>query len=398
MNEQIGDIIALFHEKVPDGYELKEIRLEENDSRWVLYVDYPGEKYVIKIASNGFTTAERVNGWADIIAETEKLGYYSPHLLKSLKGNYAEQAVFQDKRCIVWEEEFARYHLRESLAENVYLGKDGKYVYHDEVIRFLGETAQKHYTNFPYPSGFVRFEPFSSDDSTDEVTECVETFDSLVKDRAPGFLTRWEKLRALFEENQAQLAGLYHELPSSVFQADLNEYNLLLDENGHFKGVIDYNLAGEDKVLNIFFATILYGYSYQRKTTDDSGVLPELNAAEQESVIAIMLDTLRYLRQYYGFSEIEVKAAPLLFKYVSCIFYEQIDALKKYAGDAEKLDMLFDFMERELRRDDIDFRGAMLGEKALAVAQERIPKVMSAACFGKGKNGGKAVHRKERKK
>lgn len=361
MNKQIDDIIALFHQKQPDGYELKEIRLEENDSRWVLYVDYPGEKYVIKIASNGFTTAERVNGWADIIAETEKLGYYSPHLLKSLKGNYAEQTVFQDKCCIVWEEEFARYHLCESLAENVYLGKDGKYVYHDEVIRFLGETAQKHYANFPYPSGFVRFEPFSSDDSTDEVTECVETFDSLVKDRAPEFLTRWEKLRALFEENKAQLAGLYGELPSSVFQADLNEYNLLLDENGHFKGVIDYNLAGEDKVLNIFFATILYGYSYQR-TTDDTDVLPGLNAAEQESVIAIMLDTLRYLRQYYAFSEIEVKAAPLLFKYVSCIFYEQINALKKYADDEEKLNLLFDFMERELQRDDIDFRDAMLGE------------------------------------
>lgn len=272
-------------------------------------------------------------------------------------GNYAEQAVFQDKRCIVWEEEFARYHLRESLAENVYLGKDGKYVYHDEV-----------------------------------------TFDSLVKDRVPEFLTRWEKLRALFEKNKAQLTGLYHELPSSVFQADLNEYNLLLDENGHFKGVIDYNLAGEDKVLNIFLATILYGYSYQRSTTDAPDVLPGLNTAEQESVIAIMLDTLRYLRQYYAFSEIEVKAAPLLFKYVSCIFYEQIDALKKYAGDAEKLNLLFDFMERELRRDDIDFRGAMLGEKAPAAAQERIPKVMSAACFGKGKNGGKAVHRKERKK
>lgn len=44
-------------------------------------------------------------------------------------------------------------------------------------------------------------------------------------------------------------------------------------------------------------------------------------------------------------------------------------------AETEKLNLLFDFMERELRRDDIDFQGAMLGEKALAVEQERIPAV-----------------------
>lgn len=30
-------------------------------------------------------------------------------------------------------------------------------------------------------------------------------------------------------------------------------------------------------------------------------------------------------------------------------------------AETEKLNLLFDFMERELRRDDIDFQGAMLG-------------------------------------
>lgn len=361
MDKQIYEIIALFHKDKPVGYKLTDIRHEDRDSRWVLYVDYPEKRFVIKIASNGFTTLERVNGWVGIIAEYEKLGCYSPQILKSLNGNYAERIVFQDKQCVVWEEEFAQYHFRESLAESVYLGKDGRYVYCDEVFRFLGRVAQKHYSNFPYKSGFVRFEPFSSADSTDEVMECVETFDRMVRERTPGFLSRWEKIHALFLENKARLEEIYNELPSSVFQADLNEYNLLLDENGHFKGMIDYNLAGEDTVMNIFFATILYGYSEHRKAPDDPDALPELNPVTQESVIEILLDTLRYLRQFYTFSEIEVKAAPLLFKYVTGIFYQQIKALEKYVDDEKKLKRLFDFMEHELQREDIDFRSAMLG-------------------------------------
>lgn len=361
MDKQIDDIIGLFHENSPIEYTLKEIWHEDSDSRWILLAVYPEKKYVIKIARNGFTTTERVNGWNDIIAEYRKLGCYSPQLLKSRSGNYAEQAVFRDKQCIVWEEEFAEYYFRENLDESVYVGDDGKYVYHDEVFEFLGRAAEKHYSNFPYKSGFVRFEPFSSDDSTDEIEECVETFDRLVKERAPGFLARWENIRNLFLENKNKLAEIYDELPTSVFQADLNENNLLLDENGHFKGMIDYNLAGEDKVLNIFLATILYGYSYQRKIPDSSEALPELNRVTQESIIHIMLDTLRYLRQFYTFSEIEVKAAPLLFKYISCIFYEQILTLKECADDEKKLGLLFDFMEQELRREHIDFGSAMLG-------------------------------------
>lgn len=54
----IGDIIALFHSKNPISYELKEIRMQENDSRWIIYVDFADEKY-------------------------GKMGYYSPAMMLS---------------------------------------------------------------------------------------------------------------------------------------------------------------------------------------------------------------------------------------------------------------------------------------------------------------------------
>ena len=81
----------------------------------------------------------------------------------------------------------------------------------------------------------------------------------------------------------------------------------------------------------------------------------------QASGETILLDTLRFVRQYYPFSEIEVRAAPLLYKYISCIEYAQLDALEKYAADEVKLTLLFDHIEHQLLREDIDFRGAMEG-------------------------------------
>lgn len=356
----IEEIIALFHKGKASEYTLKSIRLDEDDSRWILYVNFDQNKYVIKIASNGFTTAERIRGWADIIAEYRKMGYYSPAILKSLRGNYSETIQFNEKCCVVWEEEYAKYNLRDSLDKTVYTRADGMYVYHDEVLAFIAKIAEKHFSNFPYPSGWVRFEPFGADETIDEVSECVETFGELVSEKAPDFLLRWNHIRSLFEENKQKLHEVYGKLPTSVFQSDEATNNLVLDDNGHFLGVIDYNLAGKDVVINRFLSSILFGYSYHRKKATDPHLLPELNLETQKSIIEIILDSLRKLRRYYTFSEIEAQAAPFLFKYISCIEYTQIDALEKYAHDHDKLQQLFDFMENELTREDIDFRGAML--------------------------------------
>lgn len=357
--DEMEDIIRLFHKEMPVKYSVKEIRGEDFDSRWVVFLEFDGGKYVIKIASNDFTTEERVNGWVGLIEEYRKLGCYSPALQRSLNGKYAERRLYRGKQCVIWEEEFAKYCLWENLDKSVYMGADGKYVYHDEVLAFVGRVAEKHLKNFPGKSGWVRFEPMGSDETTDEVIECVETFDKLVRNKVPKYISRWEKILELFEKNKAELIEIYADLPTSVFQADFMRNNLLLDTEGHFKGLIDYNLAGEDTVINMFLSIILFGYSYNRKSAENPDTLPGLNEETQNSVIEIIRNTLKYLKQYYTFTEVEIKALPLLYKYIVPIEYSEIRALKENLEDEYKLDLLFDYMEHELSRSDMDFRAEM---------------------------------------
>jgi len=160
----IESIIALFHREKPVNYTLETIRTGELDSRWVVTVEFENEKYMLKIASNSFTTEERISGWARMIDEFTKLGYYSPAIRESLNGKCVERVTYEGMNCVVWEEEFAKYNLHDSMDKSVHTAADGKHVYHDEVLGFLAKIGQMHYDFFTYPSAWVRFEPSSPDD------------------------------------------------------------------------------------------------------------------------------------------------------------------------------------------------------------------------------------------
>ena len=95
--------------------------------------------------------------------------------------------------------------------------------------------------------------------------------------------------------------------------------NLLLDEDGHFKGVIDYNLAGYDTNINMFISTVFYGYCYSK--TDN-------------------------------------EALPHLYKYIFTIEYRRINALKKAIGDTNKVKEILDSIERTLTN-NIDFKSSI---------------------------------------
>lgn len=359
---RIDDILSFFHHEKPISCSVKEIRCEENDSRYVVFADFPEGKFVIKMASNGFTTEDRVNGWVDLIARYREMGYYSPSLRKSVHNRYTERFEWNGKTFIVWEEEFAKYRFTDQLERKTVNAEGTRYIYHDEVIAFFAKVGQRHLKNTWGKSGWVRLEPFSADENTDEITGCVETFDHLVKERTPHFIGRWRKILRLFEQNREELKKVYHKLPTSVFQADFGDPNLLVDDSGHFQGVIDYNLAGEDTVLNMAVSMGLFGPPYFKKRDFGSHALPDLNEEAQNYRIEKLLDTLRVFKKYYRFSETEIQAAPMLFKYIFTVEYAHIKAFEEHWQDDRKVNLLFDYMEHELLREDIDFRSALMND------------------------------------
>ena len=103
---EIQDIIRLFHKETPLRSRLREIRLEQHDSRWTLQVDFPKASYMIKLAANGFTTEARVSRWNDIINAYRQMGYYSPALLPSMYGRFAEKSFPRSRFGRLWIKAF----------------------------------------------------------------------------------------------------------------------------------------------------------------------------------------------------------------------------------------------------------------------------------------------------
>lgn len=347
---ELNQVIRLFHEEIPASANVEEIRFSDDDSRWVIFIENSAGKYVIKAARNGFTNAERINAWPSLINTLASAGCYSPGIIRGLNGEYAQNAVFGGRDCVVWEEEFAKYTIA-----NDDIVRD---TYANDIIEIHAKIAAMGIDGFPGVSGWSRFTPFGADETQDEVQDCFDEFDAGVNECSDDIRRRWAVIRQIWLQNRDRLAAIYHALPRSAYQGDWNALNVLLDENGSFKGLIDYNLAGEDVNINIFMSMLLFGFSWVETATPE-GMLEDLNRMHLDKRMDKLLDRLKLFRSHYKFCEDEVVAAKMLFRYIYTVGYSEISALNEYKNDAVKLNLLMDYIEYALTA-EYDFRSAML--------------------------------------
>lgn len=83
--------------------------------------------------------------------------------------------------------------------------------------------------------------------------EKQQNFNSLCEElRKIGEEALVEKLEAKHTKIREKIRSVYKDLPHCVFQADENLSNVLVDENHHMAGLIDFNLAGTEVIVNQF--------------------------------------------------------------------------------------------------------------------------------------------------
>lgn len=67
-----------------------------------------------------------------------------------------------------------------------------------------------------------------------------------------GEIALAERLQAKHTMIREKIRSVYKDLPRCVFQADENLSNVLVDENHHLAGLIDFNMAGTEVIVNQF--------------------------------------------------------------------------------------------------------------------------------------------------
>ena len=327
---ELRGIFSRFFGAEPISFETIDTSRGEADFRNTFLITAAGgEKYVLKLAANDFTFPERIRVWQRTVEEYRALGYYCPRIFGDLNGEFP-MIEYRGHTCAAYAEEFSKYR---SFAERAGGDEelDGE-PFFEEKWSMTAKIAAKKLDYTEYPSAYCLFETFCPGDEMDEVLENALDWKKTAFALPEEYHARAEKIWRVWSENRDRLRGVYHTLPTSVFQADLNPTNLLVSEDGGFAGVCDFNLAGRDVFLN-----------YLMRENSPENIPAALGIAAK----------------YYRFSEEEKAAALPLFRCLKPLWYSRLRELKQAGGDEGKIRLCLEKTEALLmgERDLARFMG-----------------------------------------
>ncbi len=287
----------------------------ENDRRYNYILD---RKYVLKVNTAGNMEESRLCAISRLIGRYRSIGVYCPQLIPSRSGTFSSPLQYEGGEYICYVEEFAAYPI---CPEDMELDRQ-------EVIAHLGELAAR-YTGVDLSEvrsmwSILDLAPLDTD-----VDEKQENADSLKNGLTEaGYSELAETLDRYNRFLREVIQKDYRELPRCVYQGDLNQSNEL-QEDGHFRGLIDFNMSGTEVNINCFVNETNWFPDTQEF---DRMTVPEILEAMDRKQQAL-LDVI-YRR--YSLNELEKKLFPY-YKRISDLFqYPDVCLMISWLKDAAR--------------------------------------------------------------
>lgn len=333
VDEEIKKIFSLFFDSAPANVRAIDTSRGDDDFRMTFIIETDShQKYVLKLADNDFTSPDRIAVWQRTADEYRALGYWCPRIFADKEGRFPTVG-FRGHSCAAYVEEFAPYRPASDRMEGDEDCSDELYEsYKKDIWQMTAKVAAKHFDHAPFPSAYCLFETFCPSDRMDEVLENALSWKEYADALPIEFRETTDRIWKLWTNNRAALEKVYPLLETSVFQADLNPSNILLDDEGRFAGVYDFNLCGRDVFLNYLM----------RENSGVEGVCAALKAASE----------------YYRFSELEKDTALMMYRCLKPLWWSRVQELKELGDDRAAVRAFLDRTEHDLTA-EYDFRSSM---------------------------------------
>ena len=211
---------------------------DENDNRLNFILD---DKYVLKVNSTTSMWEMRLQEIRRLIHRYRAIGVYCPDFIPALNGSLSYTLTKDNREYTCFVEEYAIYPVLGWGTEH-----DRK-----EVIEHLGVLAAK-YTGVDLSEtksmwSIIDLAPLDVD--VDEKQENANMLTETLRKNGFGDLAvQVDQFNKMLRE---KIMAVFHDLPRCVYQGDLNSTNEL-HKDGHFVGLIDFNMAGTDVNINVF--------------------------------------------------------------------------------------------------------------------------------------------------
>lgn len=317
----------------------------DDDVRFVYLVDTDRDEHVaIKATNNSFTTRERISGWRELIDLYHACGIYAPRIL--LDRNGALSSVYEegDQTYTVYAEEKKKYQTADAFG----IERDDPALFED-MVRACAKMARVSVKLPAWHTGWCIYDTFCVEDETDDTYMFANQFCKAMNRQMPRFIGQtqriWDRFLSLYE----QLRPAYQRLPKAFLQGDEGGDNVLVDADGAFVGMLDFNLAGTETILNYMFRN----FCRVRINQDALSRLRDpafLRQRDEE-----MRRRLAIVEKHYQFSAAEREAFPMYYQMVYpmecdlCQVFEK--AIKQ--GDPDQTRIILDWIEAQQWREDM---------------------------------------------
>ena len=273
------------------------------------------DKYVLKVNSITAMWEARLQEIHRLIVRYRSIGVYCPDLIPTLSGPLSCVWQKDGKEYICFVEEYAIYPV---------LGWETEHDRH-EVIEHLGILAAK-YTGVDLSEtrsmwSIIDLAPLDVDiDEKQENTNALVA--ALRKNGYDALADRVDVFNTMLRE---KIMAVFRELPRCVYQGDLNSTNEL-HKDGHFAGLIDFNMAGTDVNINVFLNETNW---FPEEVEFDALSVPEMIAKQDREEA----EALSVILRHYTLNDDEKYAWPYykriveLFQYPSvCLMVDWLDS------------------------------------------------------------------------
>ena len=299
----IKSVLLLFTPKISKYYGIDPYNIlavhdssrGDDDLRYtyILQQNITGDKIALKIAKNCFTTPERVIGWAELAEHYNKLGIYAPRFLKNSTGVYSSSVdgyIVYAEECYEGKTE-AEIELKDESVRT-------------DVLQSLGLAAANPAPLVPWYTCWCLYDTFDESDLYDENLICAINFVKFIKENLSEYSEQARTIFNKYKTMRTEFEPIYRSLPKTVFQGDLNSTNILITNDGKFKGLCDFNLSGTETILNMLFCECCNCWNWTEKDTVSK--LSDISA--QYQIDNETAKALAVVGEHYKFTDSEKSA------------------------------------------------------------------------------------------
>lgn len=280
---------------------------------YVIVDTITGKKYVIKMNNSNIITEKFISDIDLLANKYRKNGVWTPAMEISVNNRYVETGSFEGVVYKCYMEEYAIYCPVQNFDEGFAL----------EVYEHLGRLASK-YSNVdlveqPSMWTIIKLHPLDVDidEKQDNLNKLCDTL------REKGFLTLAEEIQRQNKKCRKKIENVFDELPKCVYQGDLNPGNLLQTVDGHFAGLIDFNMCGTEVNINCFLNETMY----QLEDED----FERLSAEKiYEKMLSVQENRLNVIFKNYTLNEIEKECFDSYKKIIFMSLYPNVMCMKYF--------------------------------------------------------------------